>query len=88
MEANSEAYSKPCQTSKMDVFAEIVNGFSFLTIFAKSFILEVWQDPEFVCEASNDFREKFHLSCLTGFWIHLCVNYFRKTIPYLFTKFD
>ena len=25
---------------------------------------------------------------LTEFWIHLCINYFRKTIPYLFTKFD
>ena len=23
-----------------------------------------------------------------GFWIHLCINYFCKTIPYLFTKID
>ena len=27
-------------------------------------------------------RKKLHLSCLTGFWIHLCTNYFHKTISY------
>ena len=27
LEANSEAYSEPCQTSKIEVFAQIVNGF-------------------------------------------------------------
>ena len=58
MEANSEAYSEPCQTSKMEVFTKIVNGFSFLTIFAKSSILDVWQDSEFASKASYDFAEK------------------------------
>ena len=29
-----EAYSKPSQSSKMELFAEIVNGFQLLTIFA------------------------------------------------------
>ena len=40
------------------VFCEIVNGFSFVTIFAKSSILDVSQDSEFASEASNDFAEK------------------------------
>ena len=31
MEADSEEYSEPCQTSKMEVSAKIVNSFSFLT---------------------------------------------------------
>ena len=35
------AYSEPCQTSKMDLFAQIVNGIHPFTIFAKSSILEV-----------------------------------------------
>ena len=70
------------------VFCEIVNGFSFVTIFAKSSILDVSQDSEFASEASNDLQKKLYLSCLTGFWIHLCINYFRETISYLFNKFD
>ena len=71
----------------MVVFAKIVNGFSFLTIFVKRSILDVWQKYEFASEASSDLPKKVHLSCVTGFWIHLCINYFRKTVPYLFTKF-
>ena len=47
LESNSEAYVEPCQMSKMEVLAKIVNGFSFLTIFVKSFILDVWKDSEF-----------------------------------------
>ena len=88
MEANSEAYSEPCQTSKMEVFTKIVNGFSFLTIFAKSSILDVWQDSEFASEANNDLRKKLILAVWQGFQINFWINYFRKTIPYLFTKFD
>ena len=30
----SEAYSEPCQTSKMELFGKIVNGYDPLTIFA------------------------------------------------------
>ena len=33
LEANSEAYSELCQMPKMEHFANIVNGVSFLTIF-------------------------------------------------------
>ena len=31
----TEAYSKPCQTSKMELLAEIVKGGKLLTIFEK-----------------------------------------------------
>ena len=89
LEANSEAYSEPCQTSKMEVFTKIVNGFSFLTIFAKSSILDVWQDSEFPCKPRKDLRKKLHLRCLAGSWIHLCI---ARLLPICFlnliNKFD
>ena len=37
-----EPYSKPSQTSTIEFFAEIVNGWN-LSIFAKISILDVWQ---------------------------------------------
>ena len=37
----SEAYSERSQTSKMELFWKIVNGWKPLTVFAKSFILDV-----------------------------------------------
>ena len=37
----SEAYADPCQTSKMECFAKIVNDFQLLTISVKRFILDV-----------------------------------------------
>ena len=84
LEANSEAYSEPCQTSKMEGFTKIVNGFSVLTISAKCFTLDVLQDSEFTSEPSNDLRKNLHLRCLAGSWIPLFINYFRKTIAYFF----
>ena len=39
---STEAYPEPSQTSKMELFAKIVNGFYPLTIFGKSFILDIW----------------------------------------------
>ena len=72
----------------MEVFIKLVNGFSFLTNFEKISILDVWQDPDFSSKPSNDLRKKLHHRCLAGSWIHLCINYFRKTVSYLFTKFD
>ena len=38
----TEAYSEPCQTSKMERSAKIVNGLKALTTLAKRFILDVW----------------------------------------------
>ena len=46
-----EAYLELCQTSKMECFLKIVNGYNQLTIFAKYFILDVWQCSEY---ASNN----------------------------------
>ena len=45
-----EAYSEHCQTSKMELFAKIVNSWKPLSIFAKSSILDVWQDSEYSSE--------------------------------------
>ena len=36
---------KTCQTSEMELFAEIVNSLQLLTILAKRFTLDVWQGP-------------------------------------------
>ena len=43
----SKAYSEPCQVCEREIFAKIVCGFELLTIFAESFILDVWQDSEY-----------------------------------------
>ena len=43
----SEAYSEPCQTSKIVRFTKIVNGFEQLTIFAKRSILDICQVSEY-----------------------------------------
>ena len=87
LEANSEAYSEPCQTSKMEVFTKIGNDFSFLTIFVKSSILDIHQDSEFPSEPSKDLQKNLHLRCLAGWcWIHLCINYFCKIFAYWFIK--
>ena len=56
---NSEAYSEPWQTSKMEFFAKIGNSRMLLPLFYK----------------------KFHVRCLTGFWIHLYLKHFFE-IPF------
>ena len=43
---STEVYSEPCLRSKMKFFAKKVDGFYPWTIFAKDFILDVWQDSE------------------------------------------
>ena len=43
----AEAYTKPCQTSKVECFAEMVNGSTMLTVFAKHFLLNVCQSSEY-----------------------------------------
>ena len=41
-----ETFSEPCQTSKMELFEKIVNGFQSLIIFGKSSILMfLYQSP-------------------------------------------
>ena len=41
------AYSELCQTSKMDPFVKIINGWMPWTIFKKKRYLRCWQDIEF-----------------------------------------
>lgn len=37
----SEVYSESVQTYKMELFAEMINSFQLLTVFAKSSLLDV-----------------------------------------------
>ena len=46
----AEAYSEPCQTSKTELFAEIVNAERPLVVFAESSILDIWHGSENVSE--------------------------------------
>ena len=39
----SEACSEPCQISKVEYFAKIINGFYPSTVFTKCSDLDVWQ---------------------------------------------
>ena len=39
----ANVYPEPWQTPKMELFTKIVEGWKLLTIFAKSYIFDVWQ---------------------------------------------
>ena len=43
----AEAHSEDWKISKMELFPRIVNGCKFLTIFEKSFTLDVWHEFEY-----------------------------------------
>ena len=53
-----ETYSEPCQISKMQCFAKIVDGFYPLTIFLKHSFLDVWQGFEYASEKYISFPNK------------------------------
>ena len=57
--SNPEANSEPCQISKMELFAKIVNGQKPLTFFVKHFILDVWLDSEYGSVICYSFFGKF-----------------------------
>ena len=42
----SEAYSEHSQIIKIKLFANIVNSWKSLTVFAKNSVLDVWQSSE------------------------------------------
>ena len=44
---SAEAYSEPCQISKVELFSKILGDFQSLTISAKSCVLDLWQDSEY-----------------------------------------
>ena len=56
----AEAYLGPCQTLKIDLLAKVVQGFSLSTIFAKSFILDIWQCSE--CASSICYNDTIGFS--------------------------
>ena len=50
----TEAYSEPCQTSKMELFEKKVNSFQPLTIFARILFLDVWLGSGYTSGKIND----------------------------------
>ena len=48
----AEAYPRPCKTSKMKLFAKIVDGFQPSTVFAKSAILIVCLISKYASKSS------------------------------------
>ena len=42
----SETYSQPCETSKRECFAKVVNGLQLLTLFTEHAMSDVWQGFE------------------------------------------
>ena len=53
----AEAYSEPCQASKIELFTNIVNSRKPLTILTKNFILDIWHCHEYASEKVGDFSE-------------------------------
>ena len=51
---HAQACSEPRQTSRMELFAETINGLHALTIFAKSPILDVRQSSEYASVMSQN----------------------------------
>ena len=64
------------------VFVKIVNSFQPLTIFTKSFILDIWQSSEYTCFYTNTtykFRRFWHCQ----FYRNLNIYYQRLLNPFL-----
>ena len=57
---NTEVYSEPCQTSKMDRFVKIVICVQFLTIFAQRYNWDVWKSFEYASVMCNGRKEFFY----------------------------
>ena len=62
----SDAYSESWQTSKMESFVKIVNGFLSLTIFSKGCILDVSQLSEYASSIFKKSQEN-HLNSWSNF---------------------
>ena len=45
-----EVYLEPCQISKIEFFVKIVNEWKSLLVFAKGFVLHVWQGSEYASD--------------------------------------
>ena len=53
-----EAYSEPCQTSKIEFIAKILDRFQSLATCVKCSILDVWQGSEYAFEYLPKFNNK------------------------------
>ena len=66
-----EACSEPCQIPEVDLFAiPVFNGFTSLTVFAKSSTSDAQQGSEFTFEKCCAKR----VSCLRGSFILICIR--------------
>ena len=74
----SEAWSEPSRTSKMELFAKIVNGFQLLTIFAKNSISEVCVDSEY---ASMIVAEAYLRACQTSVVKYIFIIHVNPLTP-------
>ena len=52
----SEARSGHCQTSKVESFAKIVNGFKKITIFKRNSVLEIFEIQDSEYASANIFQ--------------------------------
>ena len=53
---------RSCQTSKMELFAKIVQNEKPFTIFPKTSILDVWQSSEYASELASKVKDVLFLS--------------------------
>ena len=74
MRGKPEAYSQPSQTSKMEVFTKIVNGFQPFTVFIKSSILDIWLGYEYAF-GDQAYSLKFKTTALRRTDIGYIYNY-------------
>ena len=54
--SKTQANSESCQTSKMGRFAKIAKNYKLCTIYAKSSILDVWQDSKYASEVASKYN--------------------------------
>ena len=54
---SQNGYSEPCQTSKMEHFVKIGNGWIPLNIFAKRSTLDILQGSEYASASDKDYRK-------------------------------
>ena len=59
----AEVYLNPCQTLEIDLLGKIVKGFMLSTIFANSFILDIWQGYEYASSICYNDTIGFSVYC-------------------------
>ena len=65
--SKAEAYSEPCQTSKIEIFAKIVNSLKPLTIFTEKLDLRCLTGISIrLCKETNGLISEFHLQSLVN----------------------